>query len=140
MSSDVLLPRHVSRINVKDDRIVYSLPSHEVDETSFRAVKVEHLDVNNIHPVTAKMIMEMPGFNIELKTCGKFWTFARGDGIRTALGDQAALSICTLISSSLWDCDYLWYCKKHELAIDFCDVERPRAHHDGHKKGKNKRA
>ena len=123
------IPRHVNRINVIDDRIVFSLPSHVVDEQSFRSVKVEKVDVNHVHPVTAKMIMAMPGFNIELKTCGKFWTFARGDGMRTAFGDQGALSLCTLIFSSLWDCDSQKYCERHEQAIKRA-IEEKKSHPD----------
>ena len=83
---------HVTRFAVQNYRVVYPFPSHVVDKDSYKSVKVHNLEVDKVHPVAAKMLMFMPGFNIEMKgPTGKIWSFARGDGYRTAPCNPSAV-------------------------------------------------
>ena len=72
-----------------------------------------------MHPATAKALYAMPGFNIELVTPTKEkLCFARGDMLPTAIADQSAVSISTVIRASLFNCCASGLCDIHKRSVE----------------------
>ena len=94
-----------AHVIVQGLRIVFPNFANVVDENSFKFCYVDDLKDDGIHPVTAKVLLKMPGYNIKLNVAkGRVKTFGRGDGIVTAFDDEHSLSCITVVKNSLYDC------------------------------------